>query len=40
MFSEQVKLTPVNKLSTSVFVNVLKINDDNSSPIEPISILL
>ena len=40
IFSEPVKLIFVNKLYTSVFVYVFKINDDNSSSIEFFSSLL
>ena len=40
MFSEPDKLIFVNKLSASVLVYVFKTNDDNSSPIASISVLL
>ena len=40
MVPEPIKSIFVNKLSTSVLVNVFKINDDNSSPIASTSVLL
>ena len=39
MFSETIKLILVNKSYTSVLIYVFKTNDDNSSPIAPISVL-
>ena len=40
MFPEPVILIFVNKFHTSVFVYVFKTNDDNSSPITSISVLV